>query len=108
MLKSSAMRTVWQENNPDSLEDICIRYILRHPSILFYAIDVSETEDSIHEHEFQVSETSKFKSKSVFLGFSFSSKDLMYHFPYHRSQIGRVENTFNTLLCKRKRIVKLS
>ena len=63
MLKNSAVRSVWQENNPDSLEDICIRYILRHPSILFYAIDVSETEDSIHEHEFQVSETSKFKFK---------------------------------------------
>ena len=80
MLKNSAMRTVWQENNPDSLEDICIRYILRHPSILFYAIDVSKTEDSIHEHEYQVSETSKFKSKLGFFGSGYVFLRVFYLF----------------------------
>ena len=61
MLSNTARRTAWQENRPDALEDICIRYILRHPSILFYAIDVSQKETSIHEHETQLPETSKYR-----------------------------------------------
>ena len=59
MLSNTASTTVWQENNPDSLEDICIRYILRHPSILFYAIEVSKSEDSTKEHDEQVCVSSK-------------------------------------------------
>ena len=59
MLSNTACTTVWQENNPDSLEDICIRYILRHPSILFYAVEVSKSADGTKEHDDQVSRTSK-------------------------------------------------
>ena len=61
MLSNTAIRTEWQDNRPDALEDICIRYILRNPSILFYTIDVSHKE-AINDHETLMPETSKYQT----------------------------------------------
>ena len=41
IMNATGIRTVWEENSPDSLVDLSARCILRNPSILFYAIDVT-------------------------------------------------------------------
>ena len=41
MITSRGIRTVWEENSPDSLVDLAARCVLRNPETLFYAIDVT-------------------------------------------------------------------
>ena len=41
IMNATGIRTVWEENSPDTLVDLSARCILRNPSILFYAIDVT-------------------------------------------------------------------
>ena len=47
MMNANGIRTAWECNSPETLVDSSIRSILHHPSILFYAIEVSRSDQSI-------------------------------------------------------------
>jgi hypothetical protein len=41
-MNSAAERTVWEDNTPDSLLDICTRFVLQHPQTYCYQLAASE------------------------------------------------------------------
>ena len=47
MMNANGIRTAWDCNSPETLVDLSIRSILHHPSILFYAIEVSRSDQSL-------------------------------------------------------------
>ena len=47
MMNANGIRTAWECNSPETLVDSSIRSILHHPSILFYAIEVSRSDQSL-------------------------------------------------------------
>ena len=43
MTNQGGIPTIWEENSPDPLVDLAVRCLLRNPSTLFYAIDITRT-----------------------------------------------------------------